>query len=200
VQYTKLAERIALESGGIPDFILAQLLVTCADEFFHDSRLWRVTGEITLNLDDDEPQYNLPALLPADTYMVRVETLSYEDGTRIPAVSNTGRYPELGLAFTSSTDNIELFGSEYPPEKLQIQVSVAPTATNSVIPDDLLPYCRRALTALVLYRAYATPNREWTNTEQATFWAGQYEMLLLEAMRRGRADKVNTHKECKFSW
>lgn len=194
--YSELAERIALESGGIPEFILDQILPLCANDFFTDSRIWRKRSKLHVKgrrclfshmLDDEE-------------YVVRVERMETPDGVEIPAITNNPS-TEYSLSYTFSTHGIELHGDDDKlPTHVLIEVSVAPSILAEEIPDELLFHCRRAITALVLSRAYMTPNREWTNNGLSVMYLKQYDEFLADAKRLGSGNKANVNRECTFSW
>ncbi|MFU2136626.1 hypothetical protein [Gallibacterium anatis] len=195
--YSDLADRIALESGGIPEIMLIQLIPICANDYFTDTRLWRRR----CRLKPRRCHCAFNQAMSEDEYVVRVERVETPDGVAVPAITRNSAPHSHSLSYTFSTNGIEIHGNEDDvPDYFDVEVSLAPSPLAEEMPDELDHHARRGITALVLARAYLTPNREWTNNDLGTFYLKQYDQFVLDAKRLAQGGRANINRECAFSW
>ena len=204
IDYQQLADDIALLSGGIPEHIVGQVIPLSVQEYFSETRALTtpVTGAIngnTLRLDED-----------GDLEPVAVSRVVCA-GHNVPVYSLRAGFESrdfccaLAAVYADDGREVELRFFRTPPEYQQAEVTAlvtySPTreATSCPLPRDS-GISLRALTALVLSKLYAMPNRPWTDLAQAQLQFAIYGDLVVKAKRIAKSNDSATNRECTFSW
>ena len=200
---------IRIELPGIPELVLDDAVLRATQDFFSRSESWR--HSLAAPLLDWTEALVFPAMdegteLPADTRIVRIDTVKYSsDGTNLKTVPfstrqqldrefpnwevRTGNSPQRWTHDpTPDMPRIIPIATADVLTSLQVRVMRAPNDAATTIPDFLYTEFQDDLITGTLARLMKIPGKDWTNMRGAAAYSATFEGGIQKAMSRANAE------------
>ena len=205
---TALYPRVRLEAPGVPEPLLAEVVMEAIQEFFSDSEIWRHTTSTLLDWTTAAvfPTLTQGVELPATTRIKRVDILKYaSDGPNLKAVpfktrqQLDGEYPDWEVRTGSSPVAWTNDGLGAQPRiipiaaanvtgSLQVRSIVVPTSSMTDLPDYWFDEFDDVIRAGALSKLLAMPARDWTSEQLGAFYMSKFQDGIKTAKSRAEAE------------
>ncbi|MBE2897785.1 hypothetical protein HPC37_02810 [Pasteurellaceae bacterium 20609_3] len=207
LDYTELADQLALFTGGIPEHVVIQVIPMCVSRVAAETKT--LAGSLTAELDDhDTFHFDLDddrEVIEALSAKINGKTVPFIDRRRIvsathPCCCLIEKYSDDGRESVLQFFNIGPRDADSAVEA-SVSYTFAPTleATSCPVPRDSNLFIR-VVRELVLYELYIMPNRPWTDFKLAGHHLANYDQLIVELLRKGQVNDMPSDRVCAFSW